>query len=207
MQCRRAISDWLPADIGAYLRGEPKVRQVGDPVLRETASNVDPAVIQTPEFKNLIDTMVQVMRNKTGVGIAAPQIGVGLQVFAIEYTGQHYKRLKEVHGFSDKEIKRMGIALVPLKVFINPALKIVDSNMLAFREGCLSVAGFSAIVPRAREVEVTALDNTGNRITWRAAGWPARIAQHEMDHLKGNLYIDTMLYKTFMNNEWHQFAK
>ena len=109
--------------------------------------------------------------------------------------------------FRSKEIKRMGIALVPLKIFINPTLKIIDSNMLAFREGCLSVAGYSAIVPRAKEVEVSGLDDTGNRVTWRVAGWPARIAQHEMDHLKGNLYIDTMLYKTFVNNEWQQFAK
>ena len=205
-QCRRSISEWLPADLGAYLRGEPKVRQVGDPVLREAASNVDPAVIQTPEFKNLIKSMVQVMRSKKGSGIAAPQIGVGLQVFALEYTGQHFKRLKD-HGFSDKEIKRMGVALIPLRVFINPEMKIVDSNMLAFREGCLSVEGFSALVPRAKEVEVTGLDDTGNRVVWRVAGWPARIVQHEMDHLKGNLYIDTMLYKTFMNNEWHRFSK
>ncbi|KXJ06230.1 Peptide deformylase, mitochondrial [Exaiptasia diaphana] len=92
------------------------------------------------------------MRSHNGAGIAAPQIGVGLQVIAMEYTGMHIKKLKD-NGFSDKELKRMGIALVPLKVFINPRLKIIDPRMVAFREGCLSLEGFSALVPRAREVE------------------------------------------------------
>lgn len=199
------ISKWLPA-LGSLLGTDPKIRQVGDPVLREEAEPVDSTFLYSHDFKEMLERMIKVMRSKHGSGIAAPQIGVGLQVFAMEFTGQHYKRLKE-RGFSDKDLKRMGIALVPLKVFINPDVKILDHKMLAFREGCLSVEGFSALVPRAKEVKISALDTSGSPFTWQAAGWPARIIQHEMDHLKGNLYIDTMLYKSFINNKWEEYTK
>ena len=68
---------------------------------------------------------------------------------------------------------------------------------MTFFEGCLSVAGFAALVPRYREVEVTGLDETGEPITWRVKGWPARILQHEFDHLNGTLYIDRMHSRSF----------
>ena len=199
------VSKWLPA-LGSLLGNDPKIRQVGDPILREAAEPVDRAFLHSADFKEMLERMIKVMRSKNGSGIAAPQIGVGLRVFAVEFTGQHYKRLKE-QGVTDKDMKRMGIALVPLKVVINPEVKIVDHKMLAFREGCLSVEGFSAVVPRAKEVLVSALDENGSPFTWRTAGWPARIVQHEMDHLKGNLYIDTMLYKSFVRNNWQDYAK
>lgn len=190
----------------ALIPKDPQVRQVGDPVLREQAEPVELSFIHSQDFKAMVERMVKKMRSHNGAGIAAPQIGVGLQVIAMEYTGKHIKKLKD-DGFSDKELKRMGIALIPLKVFINPRLKIVDPNLVAFRESCLSVDGYSALVPRAREVELSALDMSGNPVSWHAAGWPARILQHEIDHLKGNLYIDSMLFKTFMNNKWPKFRE
>jgi peptide deformylase len=66
-----------------------------------------------------------------------------------------------------------------------------------FFEGCLSVAGFAGLVARYREVEVSALDEKGEPVTWRVRGWPARILQHEMDHLNGTLYIDRMVTRSF----------
>ncbi|EDO35895.1 predicted protein, partial [Nematostella vectensis] len=192
--------------IKSLIPRDPKIRQVGDPVLREPAEAVDVTFVHSPDFKAMVDRLVKVMRSHDGAGIAAPQIGVGLQVIAMEYTGKHMKKLKD-NGFSDKDLKRMGIAIVPLKVFINPKLRVINPKMLAFRESCLSVEGHSAVVPRMSEVEVTALDQNATPITWRAAGWPARILQHEVDHLKGNLYVDSMLYKTFMNNNWQKYAK
>jgi len=144
----RIISKWI-ADLKALIPKEPQVRQVGDPVLREQAESVELSFIHSPDFKAMVERMIKKMRSHNGAGIAAPQIGVGLQVIAMEYTGKHIKKLKD-DGFSDKELRRMGIALIPLKVFINPRLKILDPRMLAFRESCLSVEGFSALVPRAR---------------------------------------------------------
>lgn len=205
-KCRQ-VSKWLPGSLRTLLNMDSlRARQVGDPILRAEAETVDITTIHSPEFKEMVERMFKVMRKAKGQGIAAPQIGVGLRVFAIEFTGQHIKTLKD-RGLSDKEIKRMGIALVPPRVFINPEFRIIDSTLLAFREGCLSVEGFSAVVPRAKEIEVTALDMEARPVTWRTSGWPARIVQHEVDHLKGNLYIDCMLYKSFMKNDWRDYMK
>lgn len=200
----RHVSKWIPSSLRTLLNIDSL--QVGDPILREQAEIVDISTVHSPEFKQMVERMFKVMRKAKGQGIAAPQIGVGLQVFAMEYTGQHMKELKD-QGCSDKEMKRMGIALVPPRVFVNPEIRIIDSTLLAFREGCLSIEGYSALVPRAKEIEITALDMEAHPITWRTMGWPARIIQHEMDHLKGNLYIDTMMYKSFMKNDWGNYIK
>lgn len=206
ISCRH-VSKWIPSSLRTLLNIDSlQARQVGDPILREQAEIVDISTIHSPEFKQMVERMFKVMRKAKGQGIAAPQIGVGLQVFAMEYTGQHMKELKD-QGCSDQEMKRMGIALVPPRVFVNPEIRIIDSTLLAFREGCLSIEGYSALVPRAKEIEITALDMEAHPITWRTMGWPARIIQHEMDHLKGNLYIDTMMYKSFMKNDWGNYIK
>ena len=167
---------------------------------------MDITTIHSPEFKQMIERMFRVMRKAEGFGIAAPQIGVGLRVIVVEFTGKHIKMLKD-KGATDKELKRLGIALVPPKVFINPEYKTIDQTLLAFREGCLSVEGYSAVVPRAKEIEVSALDTEARPVTWRTMGWPARIIQHEVDHLKGNLFIDSMLYKSFQKNDWRNYTK
>jgi peptide deformylase len=86
---------------------------------------------------------------------------------------------------------------VPLRVLINPTLRPIGDERVTFFEGCLSVAGFAALVERWREFEVSGLDERGQRVTWRARGWPARILQHEVDHLDGTLYVDRMLTRSF----------
>ena len=203
----RQVSKWLPSSLRTFLNIDSlHARQVGDPILREEAETVDITTIHSPEFKLMVERMFKVMRKTKGQGISAPQIGVGLQVIAIEYTGQHMKDLKD-QGCTDKELKRMGIALVPPRVFINPHVRIIDSTLLAFREGCLSIEGYSALVPRAKEIEISALDMEAHPVTWRTMGWPARIIQHEVEHLKGNLYIDSMMYKSFMKNDWGSYVK
>ena len=184
----------------------PKVRQIGDPVLREVAQPVEPLTIQTAEFKKLLEVMIKTMRAHQAVGIAAPQIGVGLQVFAMEHTQEHMNRLKQI-GFTLEDLRQKQMDIVPLKIFINPELKITNSKMVAFREGCLSLEGFSGVVPRALQVEVRGLNENGEAVCWNASGWPARIVQHEVDHLRGNIYIDSMTYKSFMNNNWNDFVE
>ncbi|CAH3041387.1 unnamed protein product [Pocillopora meandrina] len=153
----RQVSKWIPSSIRTLLNIDSlQARQIGDPILREEAETVDITTIHSPEFKQMIERMFRVMRKAEGFGIAAPQIGVGLRVIVVEFTGKHIKMLKD-KGATDKELKRLGIALVPPKVFINPEYKTIDQTLLAFREGCLSVEGYSAVVPRAKEIECKAV--------------------------------------------------
>lgn len=184
----------------------PKVRQIGDPILREVAVPVDQLSLHTAEFKKLLQVMVETMRAANAVGLAAPQIGVGLQVFVMEYTKGHMETLKK-RGFTLDDFRRMQMDIVPLKTFINPEVKVTNSKMVAFKEGCLSVEGFSGVVPRAVEVEVSGLNENGEPVSWKASGWAARIVQHEVDHLRGNIYVDSMVYKSFMNNNWNDFVE
>jgi peptide deformylase len=88
---------------------------------------------------------------------------------------------------------------VGFHVLINPELEIDDSSDVEFFEGCLSVAGYTAEVPRFRRVRVRYLDQQGNKQVVSAEGWYARILQHEIDHLNGALYIDRMNSRTFMS--------
>jgi len=75
-------------------------------------------------------------------------------------------------------------SIIPLTVFINPELKILDYTPVSYYEMCESIRGYCATVPRAYEVEITALNASAEKFTWRARGWSARIAQHEYDHLQ-----------------------
>lgn len=206
IKCRQ-VSKWLPSSLRTLLNMDSlQTRQIGDPILRQEAEIVDITTIHSPEFKQMVERMFKVMRKADAYGISAPQIGVGLRVIAVEFTGKNFKDLK-TRGMNDKEIKRLGFSLVTPRVFINPEYRVIDSTLLAFREGCLSVEGYSAIVPRAKEIEVSGLDMEARPITWRTMGWPARMVQHEVEHLKGNLFVDSMLYKSFMKNDWRKYIK
>jgi peptide deformylase len=90
---------------------------------------------------------------------------------------------------------------IPFHVLINPKLTLQDPETVEFFEGCLSVAGFTAIVPRARQVRVECLNERAEPVIIEAAGWYARILQHEIDHLHGALYIDRMNSRSFCTQE------
>jgi peptide deformylase len=90
---------------------------------------------------------------------------------------------------------------VPFHVVINPKITLEGAADVNFFEGCLSLAGFTAVVPRARKVRVECLDHKGNATVIQASGWYARILQHEIDHLQGTVYIDRMLPRTLMSVE------
>ncbi|XP_075993452.1 peptide deformylase, mitochondrial [Genypterus blacodes] len=172
------------------------VCQVGDPVLRSHAAPVDPAAITGPEVQKVIGTMVRVMRGLECVGLSAPQVGVPLRILVLEYPE------KMLHESSPAAREARGLSVQPLRVFINPRLRVLDGRTALFQEACESVCGFSAAVPRFLSVEVSGLDERGEAVTWQASGWPARILQHEMDHLDGLLYVDRMDSKTFINIHW-----
>lgn len=174
---------------------KPAIVQAGAPVLRTRAVEVARARIGTPEIQRLIATMIDTMRRAPGVGLAAPQIGVSLRILVLEDTAERMARL------TPAEIREREREVVPARVFINPTLKPIGSEKRTFFEGCLSVEGYTALVERHAEVEVTGLDEKGRPQTMRVRGWPARILQHEMDHLDGTLYVDRMVSRSFSTAE------
>ncbi|XP_071199239.1 peptide deformylase, mitochondrial-like isoform X1 [Salvelinus alpinus] len=90
-----------------------------------------------------------------------------------------------------------GLTTVPLRIFINHQLRVLDGRTVKFQEACESISGFSATVPHYLSVEVPGLNEKAEPVTWQVSGWPARILQHEMDHLDVVWYIDRMDSKTF----------
>ena len=142
------------------------------------------------------------MRDAPGVGLAAPQIGVPLQLAVIEDREEYWKDL-----LPDK-IAQKERRPVPFHVIINPKVSLVGDHKMEFYEGCLSLAGFAAVVPRAHTVRVEYLNGHGETRSLEASGWYARILQHETDHLQGTLYIDHMHSRTFTSQEnWKRFRK
>lgn len=137
--------------------------------------------------------MLETLRLAPGVGLAAPQIGLGLQLAIIEDREEYQT------SWSAEQLRARGRAPVPFHVLINPKLETEDGGRIEFFEGCLSVAGYVAEVPRHSRVRVSYLDERGESQIIKAEGWYARILQHEIDHLKGSLYIDHMKPRTFMS--------
>jgi len=166
--------------------------EAGAPVLRQRATEVAPEAIATPAFAELVAAMTAAMRGAPGVGLAAPQIGVGQRVIVLEDRAELIARL------TAEERRERERAPFPLQVIVNPQLRTIGDERTVFFEGCLSVPGYVALVERHREVEVTGLDAQGAALAWRVRGWPARILQHEVDHLDGILYVDRMITKSFV---------
>jgi peptide deformylase len=174
-----------------------KIVEVGDPVLREVARPLTPQEIRSAQIAALIELMRETMRDAPGVGLAAPQIGEPLQLAVIEDRSDYHQ------AASAEDLETRGRAPVPFHVIINPRLELVDPGPAVFAEGCLSVPGFMAEVPRASSVRVEALDHRGQPVTIEAEGWYARILQHEIDHLQGTLYLDRMDTRTFSSMREH----
>ena len=170
-----------------------KIVQVGDPVLRAPARELSLDEIRRAETQRLIEWMRDTMRDAPGVGLAAPQIGLGIQLAVIE---DRFEYLRELPPERLAERER---AVVDFHVIINPRIVARSGDLIEFYEGCLSLGGFSALVKRSRAVTVECLDERGQPRRIEAAGWYARILQHEIDHLNGHLYIDRMEPRSFTN--------
>lgn len=153
--------------------------QVGDPVLRRGARPLAAAEIGTPFVQELIASMRQTMHAASGVGLAAPQVGEAMQVVVMEDDGE------AMEAMSAARRDELGRDRLPFTVVINPVVEPVGTETIECFEGCLSLSGFSALVPRWSRVTVRGLDRTGAPVELELEGWPARIAQHEADHLAG----------------------
>lgn len=172
-----------------------KIRQVGEQVLRQKARMLSPEEILDRSTQELIESMRETMHDAPGVGLAAPQVGFALQLVVIE------DQLEFIQKLTPEQAAERERKPVPFHVLINPRLTILGSEAADFFEGCLSVAGLTAVVPRARQVRVECLNERAELVTMKAAGWYARILQHEIDHLGGVLYLDRMKSRTFCTQD------
>jgi peptide deformylase len=179
-----------------------KIVQAGEPVLRAQARPLTREEIISDDIQRLIRDMQETMRDAPGVGLAAPQVGVGLQLAVIE------DREDLLSSLPVEELAEKERGPVSFHVIINPEITLLGGDRADFYEGCLSLSGFSAVVSRARRVRVAYLDERGESQSVEASGWYARILQHEIDHLRGTLYIDRMESRTFTSVEnWSRFWK
>jgi peptide deformylase len=181
---------------------ELEIVQAGHPVLRQQARPLTPAEIAGKEIQTLIESMRKAMVDAPGVGLAAPQIGLSLQLAVIEDRAEYHKDV------SAEQLRERERRPVPFHAIFNPRITEMSDTVADFFEGCLSLPGCSALVPRARSVRVEYLNERGIKETREASGWYARILQHEIDHLRGTLYIDRMDTRTFASlDNWNQFWK
>ncbi|WP_333842528.1 peptide deformylase [Pelomicrobium sp.] len=148
-----------------------QVLRMGDARLLVPARPVER--FDTAELHALVQDLLDTMRALNGAGIAAPQIGVGLQVVIFEVT---------------QNPRYPGVEEVPLTVLVNPEIVVVDETLEEGWEGCLSVPGMRGLVPRYRSVRYRGHDARGNPIDRTVSGFHARVVQHECDHLRGILY-------------------
>jgi peptide deformylase len=179
-----------------------KLCEAGELVLRRPCRALTTDEILSAPIQDLIGSMFETMRAAPGVGLAAPQIDMPLQLAVIEDRQEYIDKLTPEH------LQSRLRAAVSAHVIINPHLRfeasgaelpgVGDPEQVEFFEGCLSLPGFTAIVRRALAVKVDCLNERAEPVTIRARGWYARILQHEVDHLHGTLYIDRMVTRSFM---------
>ncbi len=147
-----------------------KIRKIGDPVLREKSrkvENIDDGILK------LANDMIDAVTNEefSGVGLAAPQIGVSKRVIVV--------------NFEDKP-----------QIYINPEIEILDNQQVEHEEGCLSVYSIPCSIKRTKKIRVSAEDLKGKKIKLEVEGMMARIFQHEIDHLDGILIVDHLSGKS-----------
>jgi peptide deformylase len=174
-----------------------KVASVGEPVLRNAARPLRPEEIGTDHIRQLIEHMRETLADAPGVGLAAPQLGEPLQLAIVEDKTEYQTTLTSM------ELAERERYTIPFHVLINPEIELLSPPDVSFFEGCLSMPGFVAIVPRALTVRVCALNEAGKFVQIEAEGWHARILQHEIDHLKGILYVDRMWSRSFSSVDYY----
>lgn len=150
-----------------------KVARMGHPVLRAKARPVDKAEFKSPVFQALVDAMVDTMFEYSGVGLAAPQVHESVRMFV---------------AMLDADGRGEGDAVV----FINPEITVVGDQIVEGWEGCLSIPEVRGRVPRADHIKIGALDRHGKSFELDLKDFPARVVQHETDHLDGILFFDRM---------------
>lgn len=145
---------------------------MGHPALRQLTPSIEPNEIDTPGLQRLIDDMFDTMQEYAGIGLAAPQVHQNLRLF--------------VAGVDAPDSNMRPI------VMVNPQIELIGQAMEEDWEGCLSIPDIRGKVSRSVEIRVRSLDRRGNPQQMTASGFPARVIQHETDHLDGILFLDRM---------------
>lgn len=163
--------------------------QMGEPVLRQRTVPYE-GQLSRRTLTKLIETMRTTMLEAPGVGLAGPQIGLGMAIAVLE------DHVREGDEDDPREIGEL-----PFHVIINPSYEPVGEQTRSFYEGCLSFAGYQAVRRRWLDIIARWQDEDGNRHEERLHGWPARIFQHETDHLSGEVYIDRAEIRSLSSDE------
>jgi peptide deformylase len=150
-----------------------KVARMGHPVLRRRARALDKSDLRNPLLQKFFDDMIDTMYEYHGVGLAGPQVHEGLRVFV---------------AMLDEEPDEKSEATVVINPEITPNGPVIEDGW----EGCLSIPDIRGMVPRHTAITVKALDRQGRNVELALKGFPARVAQHETDHLDGVLFLDRM---------------
>ena len=163
--------------------------QMGEPVLRQRTVPYE-GQLSRRTLTKLIETMRTTMLEAPGVGLAGPQIGLGMAIAVLE------DHVREGDEDDPREIGEL-----PFHVIINPSYEPVGDQTRSFYEGCLSFAGYQAVRRRWLDIIARWQDEDGNRHEERLHGWPARIFQHGTDHLSGEVYIDRAEIRSLSSDE------
>jgi peptide deformylase len=167
----------------------PSIVQAGHPVLRQLAAPFT-GQLNDAELGQLIDLMRSVMHKAPGVGLAAPQLGIPLQLAVLE---DQFVVDPEVAAARGREP-------LPFFAMLNPTYQPLGGSTVAFYEGCLSLNGIQAAVDRPEAVRLDFTAPDGNLQQREFSGWQARIVQHEADHVHGILYLDRAELRSISNN-------
>ncbi len=155
-----------------------EIIRMGHPTLRRVARPLERGEISGESILRLVEDMVETMQQAGGIGLAAPQVNESVRLAIIRIPG----------GAS-----RYGeIPALPLTVFINPEIEVLDETTAGYWEGCLSVPGLRGYVERPQKVGICAQDLQGTKFELELSGFLATVFQHEFDHLDGRLYIDRL---------------
>ena len=167
-----------------------QILRMGHPNLRRVAQPVDETHIDSPDMQLLIRDMVDTLADSGGIGLAAPQIDEDLRVAIIEIPGGPTR-------YGD-------IEAMPLTVFFNPVIEVLDDQRKGFSEGCLSVPELRGFVERPQHTRVTYTSTAKQTEVLELKGFLATVMQHEFDHLDGRLYVDRITDTTMLafEDEW-----
>ncbi|HUY20445.1 MAG TPA: peptide deformylase [Candidatus Binataceae bacterium] len=170
-----------------------KVARLGHPIVRTAAQPIAVDRIKTHDFQKLLDDMVETMHEYNGVGLAAPQVHLALQLAVLEVEGN--PRYPDAPS-------------VPLTYLINPQLTVLDDSKIDEWEGCLSIPDLRGLVPRHSKIHVSGLGRNAEPLDFVASDFHARVIQHETDHLKGEVYLDRMAGMRTLSHlqEWQRFV-
>jgi peptide deformylase len=154
-----------------------KIAKLGNPVLRQVAKPVDLNDLAENSMQTFIDDMIETMHHEGGVGLAAPQVNRSIQIVVLEYV--------ENERYPDE-------VSIPLTVLVNPVLSDYSQDTKEGWESCLSLVDFRGLVPRSTTVTLDAYDRQGKKIKKIVSDFEAVVLQHELDHLKGFVFLDRM---------------